>query len=289
MDLTSADLPGPGGGRRPAPRPHRALRAARRGSVLIAGVTLILAASAGAATARGPAVVAAEELAGRTTAVTFSKCSELASITTISPAQARSVVPASFILAGDNRGAPFVVRVADCDAVTVDGGRPESATVAQLGVSIVSPDGSGDINNYTVWYYTSSRRLAASLHRMGVAAQWAPGLRYDLAENPDLTRGTLTVDLSAGRPPFTIDAPVSEPVLTPTPFQANWWAQDDTSLTKMSTPIPELRFGLATATLHTPRASQLGRLLGSGTVTFTLLDTFNRFGNASMSVSRTGQ
>jgi len=290
MDPTSACVPGPGRGRGPVrPRSYRALRAARRGSVLVVGVMLILAGSTGAAAARRLTATAGHEPSVRTTAVSFNGCSELASITTISPARARSVVPASFTLAGDDRGAPFVVRVADCDAVTVDGGSSEPAAVAQLGISIVSPDGSGDINNYTLWYYTNNRRLAATLHRMGVAAQWTPQLGYDLAENPDHTAGKLTIDLSSGRPPLTITAPISEPVSTPTLFLANWWAQSDASRTKMSTPIPTLRFGLATATLHTPRASQLGRLIGSETVSFPLLDTFNRFANASMTVSRTDQ
>lgn len=83
--------------------------------------------------------------------VSFNDCSELASITTISVARARTVVPASFALGGDATGVPFVVRVAHCRAVSIDGAAPRAGTVAQLGVSVVSPDGTGDINNYTAF------------------------------------------------------------------------------------------------------------------------------------------
>ena len=70
------------------------------------------------------------------------------------------------------------------------------------------------------------------------------------------------------------------------PFQANWWIQSGTVRTKMSTPIPALRFGTAAATLTTPRVSQLGQLLDRSTATFALLDSYNRFAQAQMTVSR---
>lgn len=58
---------------------------------------------------------------------------------------------------------------------------------------------------------------------------------------------------------------------------------------KMSTPFPALRFGVggATATLQTARNGQLGRLFESSTETFALLDSFNRFATAPMTVTVT--
>jgi hypothetical protein len=217
--------------------------------------------------------------------VEFTDCSELASITTITVAKARTVVPASFTLAGDASGAPFVVRVAHCRAVSVDGSAPEAATVGQLGVSIVSPDGSGDINNYTAWYYTTSLRLAVRLQLLGVPAEWVPRLGYDLVPG-SANSGTLRIDLAAGHPAFRVTAPVVEPVAAAVAFQANWWIQSGTQRTKMSTPIPALRFGSAAAILTTARVGRLGQILDRSTATFALLDSYNRFAQAHMTVTR---
>jgi hypothetical protein len=216
--------------------------------------------------------------------VEFTDCSELASITTITVAKARSVVPASFTLARDVGGVPFVVRVAHCGAVSIDGSAADAATVAQLGVSIAPPDGTGDIDNYTAWYYTTSLRLALKLRLVGVPAQWVPRLGYDLVQN-SANIGTLSVDMTAGHPAFRVTAPVVEPAAATIAFQANWWIQSGTHRTKMSTPIPGLRFGSATATLTTHRDGRLGRLLEGSTETFALLDSYNRFDQAHMTVA----
>lgn len=252
-------------------------------------VMAVVACIAGCATeATGTAAESDDANVGATTAelnaaplqVSFNGCSELASITTISVAQARTVVPASFTLGGDANGAPFVVRVADCSAVSIGGSAPEAGTVAQLGVSVVSPDGTGDINNYTAWYYTTSARLALGLRLRGVPAQWVPRLSYEKVG------ANLTIDVNhPGHPTFHVDAPIVEPGPGTIPFHANWWIQNGPFRTKMSTPIPAIQFGGATATLTTPRHGQLGRLLGSSTETFALLDSFNRFPTAPMTVS----
>jgi hypothetical protein len=216
--------------------------------------------------------------------VEFTDCSELASITTITVAKARTVVPATFTLAGDASGVPFVVRVAHCHAVSIDGRAPEAGTVAQLGVSIVSPDGTGDINNYTAWYYTTSKRLAVKLQLLGVPAQWVPRLGYHLVPNSANT-GTLGIHVAIGHPAFHLTAPVIEPAAAAAAFEANWWIQSGTHRTKMSTPIPALRFGTATTTMTTPSNGQLGRLLDGPTETFALLDSYNRFPDAHMTVA----
>ena len=222
-----------------------------------------------------------EELKLKPLDVAFANCSEVASITPIPVANARQVVPANLPLAGDGTVAPFVVRVANCASVRVDGGPVESGTVAQLGVGIVSPDGTGDINNYTAWYYTTSLRLALRLALLGVNAQWAPRLDYDLAN------GTLDIDAKFPNVPrFHVTASVVEPAFT-IPFTANWWRQNGGKLTKMSTPIPVIHFGTATTTLTTPSNSALASLLGASTVSsFPFLDSFNRFPAATMTVTK---
>src|SRR6476469_1612879 len=96
----------------------------RRSAMIVGTIFLITGvggvANAGQATAAVPGAPSFD--------VEFTDCSELASITTITVAKARTVVPASFTLAGDASGAPFVVRVAHCRAVSVDGSAPEAAT-----------------------------------------------------------------------------------------------------------------------------------------------------------------
>lgn len=260
-------------------------RLARRGiSVLIVSAVLLVTGFGGIVHAGQAPAAVTHQLGASSFGVEFTDCSELASITTISVAKARTIVPASFTLGGGVSGVPFVVRVADCDAVSIDGSAPEAGTVAQLGVSIVSPDGTGDINNYTAWYYTTSQRLALKLRKLGVPAQWVPRLGYDVVPNSANT-GTLSIDVAAGHPAFRVDAPVIEPTSAAVAFQANWWIQSGTQRTKMSTPIPAIRFGSATATLMTPRHGQLGRLLDRSTVTFAVLDTYNRFADAQMTVA----
>ena len=125
-----------------------------------------------------------------------------------------------------------------------------------------------------------SARLALGLRVRGVPAQWVPRLSYEKVG------ANLTIDVNhPGHPTFHVDAPIVEPGPGTIPFHANWWIQKGPFRTKMSTPIPAIQFGGATATLTTPRRGQLGRLLESSTETFALLDSFNRFPTAPMTVS----
>jgi len=254
-----------------------------KSGVVVSAVVLVTGLGGIAHAGQAPAAVPLQTPAS-SFGVEFTDCSELASITTITVAKARSVVPASFTLARDVGGVPFVVRVAHCGAVSIDGSAADAATVAQLGVSIAPPDGTGDINNYTAWYYTTSLRLAVKLRLAGVPAQWVPRLGYDLVQN-SANIGTLSVDMTAGHPAFRVTAPVVEPAAATIAFQANWWIQSGTHRTKMTTPIPGLRFGSATATLTTHRDGRLGGLLEGSTETFALLDSYNRFDQAHMTVA----
>ena len=211
--------------------------------------------------------------------VAFANCSEFAGITTIAMKDARPVVPSSFTLAGARDAVPFVVRVAHCERVSIAGFAPEAATVAQLGVSVASPDGTGDINNYALWYYTTNARLAVALRQYGVPTQWVPQLRYQLGLD---AHSRLSINVAPGRPAFRINSAVADPTSAPVSFTANWWAESDLGRTKMSTPIPALQFGSAATTLKTAHAGDLGQLLHSSTATFAVLDSFNRFATAPM-------
>ncbi len=237
--------------------------------------------SEGAAPGGESVGTSSEELSWGPLEVSFGDCNEVASVTPVPYANARAIVPAAFEIAGDGAIAPFVVRVGRCEVVRVGGGPPEAGTIAQLGVSVVSPDGTGDINVYTNWYYTTSARLALRLNVLGVPAQWAPRLDYDLES------GTLDVDVRfPAHPRFSLAAAVVEPGPAAFPSSVNWWRQHGSKVTKMNSAIPGARLGVATTTLTTPPGGALAAVLGASTASFPFLDSFNRFADATMTVTK---
>src|SRR5262249_11549881 len=109
--------------------------------------------------------------------VDFSGCIESIGVGLVPTDAAQAYVPAGFVLAGAGGPVtPIVVRTSRCDGISVDGGRAKRGIVVQIGLVLVPPDFTGDINNYTLWYYTSDKNLAQVLQGAGVAAQWVPGL-----------------------------------------------------------------------------------------------------------------
>ncbi|MDB4944578.1 MAG: hypothetical protein JWP97_4112 [Labilithrix sp.] len=213
--------------------------------------------------------------------VTFSDCKEIASIAPVSYASARAAVPAALTINGDGTTAPFVFRSATCAGVSVDGSAPEAGTIAQLGVGIASPDGTGDLNNYTLWYYTTSARLALRLLALGVPAEWAPRLTFAQSGT------TVTIDAKVpSYPQFHVTSTIVEPAGAPGPFTANWWRLNGNHLTRMGSSFPQIRFGGASTKLTTPPGSALGKFLGSGTISsFPFFESFNRFPDATMQVT----
>lgn len=219
--------------------------------------------------------------------VEFTNCTEFAGIGNMPYAKARAAVPAGYTLAGDTTNALVVVRVASCDDMVVNGHHEGDSIVSQVGVGIVSPDGTGDINNYTLWYDTTSLRLAARLLLTGVNARFAPNLDFDF--NP--TSGgaghlKITSKLPA-QPRFIVNDDVVAPPATPVPFTANWWKVGFAGNTKMFTSFPDLHFGAAGnhATLTTPANSELAKLIGATTLSFPNLDSYNSFPAGHMHVS----
>ncbi len=217
--------------------------------------------------------------------VQFSGCTEFAGIGLVPYANARPLVPAQFTLAGDTTNSVIVVRVADCSGVIVDGHDVGAGTVSQIGLTIVAPDGTGDINNYTVWYDTTSEYLAKRLKKSGVNARHAPELDYDYTPNGDGT-GNLSIE-SDRQPRYTVGGAVIEPTAAPVPFEANWFKASYSSTTKMDTPIAAIQFGQITSVLHTKAHSDLGKLIGGSSLTFPVLDSYNTFPAATMHVTDT--
>src|SRR5215510_6546532 len=88
--------------------------------------------------------------------VEFTNCVESIGVGLVPTEVVQPLVPAGFHLVGEGQPVtPIVVRTADCGGIAVAGERSKAGSVVQIGVVIVPPDFSADINNYTLWYYTS--------------------------------------------------------------------------------------------------------------------------------------
>jgi hypothetical protein len=93
--------------------------------------------------------------------VHFAGCTEFVGWGPISLAVAQPLVPAGYMIAGATNGqAAIVVRATSCEDVGVDQAPAQATQLSQIGINLVPPDGTGDINNYTVIYVTNNEVLA---------------------------------------------------------------------------------------------------------------------------------
>jgi len=198
--------------------------------------------------------------------VTLANCSEFIGIASVPISRVQPLVPATYHIAEGPPGlASLVVRASLCR----NGGSP--IRVAQLGVVIISPDGSGDINNYALSYSTDDSVLAFKLATTGWPVALDPDLVYEVTPDPPGAGGTLFADQSPPLGPagWFLSGIVTDPPPTPNfPFTANWWFKLHQGQIKMSTSIPLLNYGSGSVTVYTRRQSLLGGLIGGNTSTF---------------------
>jgi len=216
--------------------------------------------------------------------VDFAGCTESAGIGVVPAANARPLVPARYALAGDATNAVIVVRTVHCAQTTVAGLKSPPGSLSQIGISLVGPDATADINNYTLWYTTTDPVLAAALLAKGVRAELDPSLHITF--HPSGAGGTLSVDDHPFlAPAYQLVGPVVTPTAAPVTFTASWWQTGLTGTSQMRTVLPTIRFSTATTTLTTDPHSALGRLIGGSSLTFAILDSYNSFDSAHMVVS----
>lgn len=195
-------------------------------------------------------------------------------------------MPHSFVVVGSGTPVtPLVVRTANCGGIFVDGRGGKSGTVVQVGAVIVPPDGTGDINNFTLWYYTDDQRLQHALKRAGFDAQKLPiGYRQGPVES-----GHAALDVwlkGRASPPLALHGTVTPAAENAGAFLANWWSETCVGNTlKLSTQVPAIAIGGATLVLTTKACSELADLLGAVSTDFPLLQQFNAFASAEMHVS----
>lgn len=229
-------------------------------------------------------VLASETMASWPFQAAFSNCVESIGVGLAPTANVSAHVPAGFVPLGTGQPVtPLVVRTARCGGISVAGLPARSGEVVQIGAVIVPPDGTGDINNYSIWYYTSDLRLALALRLVGVDAQFVPNIDYVL----DPGNNSLLVRVPRpGRPRFSLSGPVtpsSQPVGS---FLANWWQKTSNgTAVKMSTNVPAIAIGGADLTLTTSAESSLGNLIGGSSTGFPIIQQFNSFAAAQMTVS----
>ncbi len=234
------------------------------------------------------------ELAGTETAelrrfaafdVSFGDCVESIGVTLASTAAVESLLSPGFIPVGVGTPVtPLVVRTASCGSISVDGKRGRSGSMVQIGAVIVPPDGTGDINNYTLYYYSDDPKLVEALEHAGMAATKAH-VAYEVEH--DGAGSSLDVTVKArGCSSLHLGGPVT-PVSTPAgSFLANWWPDTRGGPLKLSTNVPEIAIGSATLVLDVRPEGALDELLGGTSIAFPILEQFNAFDAAEMHVSR---
>ena len=240
------------------------------------------------------AMLRADQDTARGFAVNFNNCTEWVGWGPVQNAVALPLLPTGFQAALVNGSATAVVRAANCASVTVDGRVAGPGSVAQIGINIVPPDNTGNINNYTLSYVTSDERLAKALDKAGLPVVVDENLAYEFTpatNNPNT--GNLYVDVTPdddqtrATHPYSKFGVAANPVPgSEFPFLANWWYRGKHGLIKMATDIPLIGFGNANVKVYTRRSSTLGQLFGANEISgFTLLNVRGRFANAVMRVS----
>jgi len=218
--------------------------------------------------------------------VEFTDCVESIGVTLVSTERARALVPNEFHLVGEGAPVtPLVVRTARC-GIAVAGQNPNVGSIVQIGLVIVPPDFSGDINNYTLSYYTTDAHLANQLVRIGVAAQHVENIAYGYVSGLAGSPGPFFVELPRpGDPTFSISGTVTRSETPSGSFVANWWQNGRRGNVKMTTNVPAIYVGSASLTLTTDPNNELGLLIGGVSTGFPLLQQFNTFSTAHMDVA----
>lgn len=165
-----------------------------------------------------------------------------------------------------------MVRATSCLGVAVGQSPAQPTELSQVGINLVAPDGTGDINNYTVIYVTNNQALAEHFQTAGLPAVFDPELTYEYTPGPMETSGELYVAASGqGLPAYFLFGTENEPPPnSQQSFLANWWFTGHGGKMKQSTSFPVISFGTAAVTLYTSNTSPLGSLIGGNSLEFFL-------------------
>jgi len=221
----------------------------------------------------------------------FSHCSEFAGEGAVNLAVAQKLVPANYTITGAAAGtAPIVIRMTQCDGIQVQGTPWLRTTISQIGINIVSPDGTGTINNYVIVYVSNNPFLVRALLRAGAPAQYDPAITYQYTLGSDGVSGMLYgAAPDPGVPAYFLYGPETEPPPNSAQlFIANWWFGNH-QLVKEATTLPAISFGTSGVTFYTSKSSALGALIGGNAYSaFTTLSLHGKYDTGTMIVSVSG-
>jgi hypothetical protein len=198
--------------------------------------------------------------------VDFSQCTEFAGVGPADFAKASSLVQPTFTTLPVGSTAAIVVRATRCAGAQVSGGPGVPTIISQIGIEVVPPDGTGDINNYTLIYVTDNAQLALAFRFVGLPVIFDPSLTYEFTYDATGKSGELYVEgEGAGLPAYFLTGTETDPSGGGFDFKANWWFRGFAGVIKQASDFPDIAFGPANVTLHTSRESVLGKLIGGNT------------------------
>ncbi len=229
--------------------------------------------------------------AGGAFAVDFSQCTEFAGVGPVDLGRASALVPSVFTTLAIGTTAGIVVRATSCAGVRVNGGRAVPTSISQIGVEIVPPDGTGDINNYALVYVSNNLELVWAFDRVGVPAVFDPGLVYEFTYDSRGKAGELYVEAEGpGLPAYFLTGTETDPTAAGSDFKANWWYAGFDGVVKQASDFPDIAFGTANISLHTDRNSALGKLIGGNTdADYHFLPVRGVYASAHMQVTAGGK
>ena len=202
----------------------------------------------------------------------------------VSTERAQQLLPPPFKLANNGEPVtPLVVLAAECQGIAVTGAVPTPGAFVQVGLIVAPPDGTGEINIFTLWHYTTHLTLARALKNAGLDSQHVPTIEYDVTLGGKAGSTRLTVP-APGQPPLMLAGAIREPS-QPVTFNGNWWAKAGNRLLKLNSVVPAATFSDAQLTLTTRAENPLGRLIGDEALNFAILQRFNTFPQVRTEVS----
>jgi hypothetical protein len=218
--------------------------------------------------------------------VEFTDCVETIGVTLLPTTQVEDLIPSGFHVVGEGLPVtPIVVRSAHC-RISVDGQRARVGTILQIGAVIVPPDFTGDINNYTLWYYTSDPKLAHYLKKLGMPVLLVPTINFELIPSADDGPDAFHITVPRpGNPALSLEGEVIPSEAPAGTFTANWWVETNQGTVKMQTYVPEIFIGDADLVLNVEEDSSINDLIGGQTLGFPILQQFNIFPTAQMDVN----
>jgi hypothetical protein len=203
---------------------------------------------------------------GRNFGVDFTDCTEFAGEGPVSLAVAKPLVPDGYTIAKVGGNANIVVRATGCKEVTVNKLHSQPTNLSQIGINIVAPDGTGDINNYTLIYVSNNPFLIEAFLAAGLPATYDPQLTYEFNAPSAATSGNLYVAVGdLFQPPYFIYGPEGTQPAAPVPFLANWWYASPFGQMRQQTLLPNIAFATSSVTLYTGATTPLGKLIGGNT------------------------